>query len=154
MRAVVQRVSRASVRVGDREIARIARGLLLLVGFSASDGEDVIHWMARKVASLRIFEDDRGKMNLDYREVGGKLLVVSQFTLYGDCSKGKRPGFDRCAPAEEAAGLYRRFLEALEREAPGDVASGEFQAHMEVEFVNDGPVTLIIDKEAGGSEEA
>lgn len=148
MRAVVQRVSRARVKVDDREVARIGRGLAVLVGFTKSDDGDVLRWMARKILSLRLFEDDAGKMNLDLAAIGGDVLVVSQFTLYGDCSKGRRPSFDKSAPTELAADLYARFQEIIQRDAPGKVGSGVFQARMQVSLVNDGPVTLIVDKES------
>ncbi len=148
MRAVVQRVSRAAVTVDDREVARIGRGLAVLVGFMKSDDEDTLRWMARKILSLRLFEDDAGKMNLDLAAIGGDVLVVSQFTLYGDCNKGRRPSFDKSAPTELAADLYARFQEIVRQEAPGEVGSGVFQARMQVSLVNDGPVTLIVDKES------
>lgn len=148
MRVVIQRVKGASVRVGGEEISRIGRGLLVLVGFSASDTNEVLQWMAQKIVSLRVFNDDDGKMNRDLKAVGGRLLVVSQFTLYGDCRKGTRPSFDKSAPADLAEALYDRFLEILEELMPEHVSSGVFQEHMEVGLVNDGPVTLSIDKEA------
>jgi D-tyrosyl-tRNA(Tyr) deacylase len=148
VRAVVQRVSRAAVTVDDQEVARIGRGLAVLVGFTESDDEDALRWMARKILSLRLFEDDAGKMNLDLAAIGGEVLVVSQFTLYGDCKKGKRPSFDKSAPAELAADLYARFQKIIQQAAPGKVGSGVFQARMQVSLVNDGPVTLIVDKES------
>lgn len=148
MRVVVQRVKGASVRVGGEEMGRIGRGLLVLVGFVATDTNEILQWMAQKIVSLRVFNDDNGKMNRDLAAVGGKLLIVSQFTLYGDCRKGTRPSFDKSAPADLAEALYDRFLEILEELVPERVASGVFQEHMEVGLVNDGPVTLSIDKEA------
>lgn len=147
MRAVVQRVSRASVTVADREVGSIARGLLVLAGFRKGDGDESLRWVARKIASLRVFEDEGGRMNLALDAVGGSVLVVSQFTLYGDVRKGARPGFDESAPPEEARALYERFVAALRAELPGRVETGEFQASMEVSLVNDGPVTLVIDKD-------
>lgn len=148
MRAVVQRVRRASVSVEDREVSAIDRGFLVLVGFGREDTDDVVAWMARKVASLRVFEDEGGRMNLPLAAVDGRILAVSQFTLYGDCRKGARPSFEKSAPPEAARALYDRFLDLLEAEAPGRVASGEFQAKMAVSLVNDGPVTLVIEKES------
>ncbi len=147
MRVVVQRVKSAAVKVGDGEIARIGRGFLALAAFSKMDTEEVLQWVARKVAGLRLFEDGEGKMNLDLAAVQGELLVVSQFTLYGDCSKGNRPSFERSARADHAEVLYDRFLEILQEQAPCEIKSGAFQEHMEVELVNDGPVTVILEKE-------
>jgi D-tyrosyl-tRNA(Tyr) deacylase len=140
-------VKEASVRVAGSDVARIERGLLVLVAFKAGDNEKSLRWMARKVSSLRVFEDDDGKMNLGLEAVQGKLLVVSQFTLYGDCNKGKRPSFVDSAPPDIAAALYDKFLIILREEASCDVESGTFQAKMHVALVNDGPVTLVIDKE-------
>jgi len=148
MRVVVQRVKGASVRVGGAEMARIPKGLLLLVGFVEEDNEDVLQWMGKKIVSLRVFEDDEGKMNLDVEEVNGRILVVSQFTLYANCNKGKRPSFERSAPADMAEVLYDRFVEVLGERTPVKVETGVFQAHMEVGFINDGPVTLVLDKES------
>ncbi len=148
MRAVVQRVASASVSVDTREIARIDRGLLVLVGFGRGDTDASLAWMARKVASLRIFEDaGTGRMSLGLDAVDGSVLVVSQFTLYGDVNKGARPSFDASAPPDDARALYDRFVAALRELLPGRVATGEFQASMQVSLVNDGPVTLVIDKE-------
>lgn len=149
MRAVIQRVSRASVRVDGEELGAIDKGLVVLAGFTDSDSDDVIRWMARKVLSLRIFEDPDGKMNLDLTDVGGRILVVSQFTLYGDCRKGKRPGFDKSASPDVAEAMYDYFVEVLREEAPFEIETGVFQEHMEVSLVNDGPVTLLLEKEAG-----
>ena len=148
MRVVVQRVKGSAVRVDGNEIARIGRGLLVLVGFASSDTNEVIEWMARKILSLRVFSDADGKMNLNLDAVGGDILLVSQFTLYGDCNKGTRPSFDKSAPADLAEVFYDRFFEILSEAVPNKVKSGVFQAHMEVGLVNDGPVTLTIDKEA------
>lgn len=148
MRVVVQRVLEASVSVDGNTTGAIGRGFLVLAGFTRSDNEEVLRWMARKIVSLRVFDDHEGKMNLGLDSVGGALLVVSQFTLYGDCRKGKRPGFDRSAPPETAETLYEKFVSCLREESPGDVQTGVFQAHMKVSLVNDGPVTLIIEKEA------
>lgn len=148
MRAVVQRVEKAAVHVAGDEVARIGRGLLVLAGFTHGDNDTVLEWMARKITSLRVFEDEAGRMNLDLAAVGGEVLVVSQFTLYGDCDKGKRPSFGRSAPAGVAERLYARFADRIAARAPGRVATGVFQAHMAVSLVNDGPVTLTIEKEA------
>ncbi len=146
MRVVLQRVSRARVTVDGRVTGEIGRGLLLLVGFTAADREDALAWMAEKVRGLRIFPDDAGKMNRSLDEVGGGVLVVSQFTLYGDTRKGWRPSFVDAAPPERAIPLYERFVALLRAGAPGPVATGEFGAMMDVELVNDGPVTLMLER--------
>ena len=148
MRAVIQRVKGASVRIGGDEMSRIAKGLLVLVAFAETDSEEELQWMARKIPSLRVFEDEDGKMNLDLEEISGRLLVVSQFTLYGDCRKGKRPSFTGSASPDMAEVLYDRFIEILQETAPCEIATGAYQAHMEIGLINDGPVTLILDKEA------
>jgi D-aminoacyl-tRNA deacylase len=145
MRLLLQRVSRAEVRVGDRVTGRIARGYLLLVGFTHTDAIEQVTWMADKVVGLRLFADAEDKMNLSLAEVGGALLVVSQFTLYGDAAKGRRPSFIDAARPEVAIPLYERFL-ALLRERGVSVESGEFGAMMDVELVNDGPVTLWLER--------
>ena len=147
MRAVVQRVSSASVEVDGRTVASIGRGLLVLLGVAQGDGERQAEWLADKIAGLRIFEDEAGKMNLSVQDVGGSALVVSQFTLLGDCRKGRRPSFSDAAPPEEADRLYQRFVERA-RGAGLRVETGVFQAHMGVHLVNDGPVTLVLDTEA------
>jgi D-aminoacyl-tRNA deacylase len=144
MRAVVQRVSRAAVRVDGAVTGEIARGLLVLLGVADGDGEDEARWMADKVAALRIFEDEAGKMNRAVAEAGGGVLVVSQFTLLGDARKGNRPSFTGAASPEAANALYRRFCAAL-REKGLTVGEGVFRAHMDVELVNDGPVTILLD---------
>jgi D-tyrosyl-tRNA(Tyr) deacylase len=145
MRAVVQRVSRASVTVGGEVVGRIERGLLVLLGVAPDDTPEHVRWLADKVVGLRIFRDDEGKMNRDVVEVGGGVLVVSQFTLYGDCSKGKRPSFISAARPEVAIPLYEAFINAVK--ALGvPVSAGEFGADMSVELVNEGPVTLIVEK--------
>jgi D-tyrosyl-tRNA(Tyr) deacylase len=145
MRVVLQRVSRARVTVDGRTTGEIGRGLLLLVGFRDGDGEEALAWMADKVVGLRIFADDEGKMNRSLDEVDGALLVVSQFTLYGDARKGRRPSFVEAARPEAAIPLYERFV-ALLRATGRPVATGEFGATMEVELVNDGPVTLVLER--------
>jgi D-tyrosyl-tRNA(Tyr) deacylase len=145
MRVLVQRVSRAEVRTGDRVAGRIETGLLLLVGFTHADGEAELAWMAEKVLGLRIFGDVEGKMNLALAEAGGALLVVSQFTLYGDARRGKRPSFVDAARPEVAVPLYERFV-AMLRARGAAVHTGEFGAMMDVELVNDGPVTLWLER--------
>ena len=146
MRVVVQRVSRAEVRVDGRVTGKIEQGLLLLVGFKADDTEASLSWMAEKVVGLRIFSDDEGKMNRALTDVGGGLLVVSQFTLYGDVQKGRRPSFIDAAPPPIAIPLYEHFVALLRAQAPGPVETGEFGAMMDVELVNDGPVTLLLER--------
>jgi D-tyrosyl-tRNA(Tyr) deacylase len=145
MRVLVQRVTRAEVRVGGEAVGRVGAGLLLLVGFTHHDDEGRLAWMAEKVLGLRIFPDEEGRMNRALTENGGGLLVVSQFTLYGDARKGKRPSFVDAARPEVAVPLYERFV-ALLREAGVEVGTGTFGAEMEVELVNDGPVTLWLER--------
>ncbi|PYP80635.1 MAG: D-tyrosyl-tRNA(Tyr) deacylase [Gemmatimonadetes bacterium] len=145
MRVVLQRVSRAEVRVGDRVTGHIGRGFLLLVGFTHDDGEAALVWMADKVIGLRLFADAEDKMNLALADVGGALLVVSQFTLYGDAVKGRRPSFIDAARPETAVPLYERFVTLL-RERVDRVETGEFGAMMDVDLVNDGPVTLLLER--------
>lgn len=145
MRVVVQRVSRASVRVGGSVVGGIERGLLALAAFAPGDGEEELAWMAEKLWNLRVFPDREGRMNVGLGEAGGGLLVVSQFTLYGDVSRGRRPSFVGAAPPERARELYDRFVAAC-RSRGEPVESGEFGAMMEVELVNDGPVTLVVDR--------
>lgn len=145
MRIVLQRVSRAKVTVDGRITGEIGRGLLLLAGFTEGDGEEALAWMAKKVVQLRIFPDDEGKMNCSVEEAEGALLVVSQFTLYGDARKGNRPSFIDAARPETAIPLYERFVEML-RATGRPVATGEFGAMMDVELVNDGPVTLVLER--------
>jgi D-tyrosyl-tRNA(Tyr) deacylase len=144
MRAVVQRVNRAHVTVDGDVVGRIERGLLVLLGVSRTDTVDQARWLAEKVVGLRIFEDADGKMNLAVADVAGGVLVVSQFTLYGDCSKGRRPSFVDAAPPETAIPLYEAFVNAVKAQGI-PTATGRFRAMMEVELVNDGPVTLIVD---------
>jgi D-aminoacyl-tRNA deacylase len=152
MRVVLQRVSRAEVRVGGKRVGAIGRGFMVLAGFAPSDTAEELAWMTDKVLGLRVFADQEGKMNLALADVGGALLVVSQFTLYGDARKGRRPSFIEAAPPAVAVPLYERFV-ALLRERGGhgtaggvQVATGEFGAMMEVELVNDGPVTLLLER--------
>ncbi|HEY6853674.1 MAG TPA: D-aminoacyl-tRNA deacylase [Gemmatimonadales bacterium] len=149
MRAVLQRVSRAEVRVAGQATGRIERGLLVLAGFAPTDGDEQLAWMADKILGLRVFGDADGKMNLALADVGGAVLVVSQFTLYGDAAKGRRPSFIAAAPPETAIPLYEKFVTLLRERGAGSgisVATGEFGAMMDVELVNDGPVTLILEK--------
>lgn len=144
MRAVVQRVASASVRVDSRTIGTIDRGLLVFAGVEKGDGPDDIEYVASKIAGLRIFDDAAGKMNLSVSDAGGALLVVSQFTLCGDCRRGRRPSFDDAEPPASAKPMYEALLTAL-RGLQLKVETGEFQAHMAVELVNDGPVTILLD---------
>ena len=145
MRVVVQRVSRAAVTIDDKIVASIDRGLLVLVGFTPGDTAAAVDWMAEKLIGLRVFEDDANKMNRSVVDVGGAVLVVSQFTLYGDVSRGRRPSFVAAAAPDEAIPLYDAFVAALRaRDVP--VETGEFGAMMDVALVNDGPVTLVIDR--------
>jgi D-tyrosyl-tRNA(Tyr) deacylase len=144
MRAVVQRVSRAQVPVAEEVVGRIDRGFLVLLGVADGDTADDADYLASKIAGLRVFEDGQGKMNLALADVGGAMLVVSQFTLLGDCRKGRRPGFDRAARPEVADPLYQHFVARVEEQGI-PVATGRFQQHMDVELVNDGPVTLLLD---------
>ncbi len=145
MRVLLQRVARAEVRVGGRVAGRIDRGFCLLVGFTTTDTALQVDWMAEKVSGLRLFGDEEGKMNLGLSDVSGAVLVVSQFTLYGDTAKGRRPSFVDAARPEQAIPLYEGFVSGL-RERGLTVETGEFGAMMEVELVNDGPVTLWIER--------
>jgi len=147
MRVVLQRVARASVAIGGRTVGEIGPGFCLLVGFTHGDTETQVTWMAEKVVGLRLFSDAEGKMNLGLAEVGGGLLVVSQFTLYGDAAKGRRPSFIDAARPEVAIPLYERFVAEL-RAKGVPVATGEFGADMQVEILNDGPVTLLLERTA------
>lgn len=143
MRAVFQRVKRASVTAEGREISSIGRGALVLLGVGKDDTEKDALYMAEKLAGLRVFPDDTGRMQLSLVDVAGQVLVVSQFTLYGDVKKGKRPGFDGAAPPEKGEELYEKVIEFL-RAMGLEVKTGKFGAHMDVELVNDGPVTILI----------
>ncbi len=147
MRVVLQRVSRASVTIEGRVAGAIGPGFCLLVGFTHGDTSAQVDWMAEKIGGLRLFSDADGKMNLGLAEVGGAILIVSQFTLYGDAAKGRRPSFIDAARPETAIPLYEAFVAAL-RSRGFDVATGEFGAMMQVELVNDGPVTLILERTA------
>lgn len=144
MRAVVQRTGWSEVSVNGDCVGRAAAGLTVLLGVGLEDTETDVNYMADKIANLRIFEDDAGKMNRSVLDVSGQILAISQFTLYGDCRKGRRPGFDQAAPAEQAKVLYEKFVEQL-RAKGIVVACGQFQAEMKVTLENQGPVTLLID---------
>ena len=145
MRVLLQRVSRAEVRVDGRVVGHIGAGFLVLVGFTASDGDEQIAWMTDKIVGLRIFSDAEQKMNLALADVGGAVLVVSQFTLYGNAEKGRRPSFIDAARPEQAIPLYERFVASF-RERGVTTETGEFGAMMDVELVNDGPVTLWLER--------
>ncbi len=149
MRVVLQRVSRAAVRVDGKTVGEIGVGFLVLAGFAPTDNDAALEWMADKILGLRLFGDDEGKMNRDLAGVGGALLVVSQFTLYGDARKGRRPSFIDAAPPEVAIPLYQQFVAILKEHGARSnivVTTGEFGAMMDVELVNDGPVTLLLEK--------
>ncbi len=145
MKAVIQRVKWARVSVDERVVGKINRGIVILLGVSKSDDEEKARWLARKCAELRIFEDSQGLMNLGLKDVDGEALVVSQFTLYGDCEKGRRPSFTEAAPRDLALKLYQVFVDAIRQEGI-HTETGEFQAKMLVEIANDGPVTLIVER--------
>jgi D-tyrosyl-tRNA(Tyr) deacylase len=144
MRAVIQRVNHAEVTVAGTQVAAIGRGILALVAISRQDTTVDLEWMARKIAELRIFDDAEGKLNLSLLDVHGELLLVSQFTLYGDCRKGRRPSYSAAAPPGDAERMYDEFLRAVRRIVPG-AQSGRFQAMMDVTLLNSGPVTLIVE---------
>ena len=146
MRAVVQRVSRASVAVGGEVVGSVGTGLLVLLGIGRGDEEADGRWICDKLLKLRIFEDTAGRMNRNVAEAGGGILLVSQFTLYGDVGRGNRPGFDDAAPPEIAEALYGKAVEYLRAVSPVPVATGVFRASMEVSLVNDGPVTLLLER--------
>jgi len=150
MRAVIQRVGRAEVRVEGQVVGRTGRGLLVLVGFGTGDTPETVEAMAEKIVNLRVFDNEQGKMDRSILEMGGGLLVVSQFTLYGDCRHGRRPSYSKAASPESARPLYKAFLIALQDLVCASnisLSEGQFQAMMELESVNDGPVTLLLDSE-------
>jgi len=149
MRALLQRVTQARVLVDDIAVGEIGGGLLVLLGVAKSDTAADAEFLVEKILNLRVFEDADGKMNRSLLDTGGSLLTVSQFTLYGDCRKGRRPSFDAAAPPEQARALYEAFVE-IARRSPLRVETGVFRAHMDVSLVNDGPVTLML--ETGGNE--
>ncbi len=146
MKIVIQRVKSAAVKIGGKQYSSINVGYLLLIGFSYSDDEDILLPMAKKLLELRINEDSQGKMNLSIIDIGGEILSVSQFTLYADCKKGRRPSFTNACPADKASQLYDKFNDIL-KESGLKVETGMFQAFMEVELINDGPVTVILDSD-------
>jgi len=146
MKAVIQRVSEARVNVGHKTISQIGPGLLVLLAVTHQDTEKEAEWLAEKIVNLRIFSDENGKMNLSVKDKKGSLLVVSQFTLYGDVQKGKRPSFIKAAPPEQAENLYNLFIEKVKDNKEISIKSGRFGAMMNVSLVNDGPVTLIVEK--------
>ncbi len=148
MRVVVQRIASATVRIGEETVAAVGPGLLLYVAFRTRETERDLAWMAEKVAHLRIFEDAAGKLNRSILETGGEVLVVSEFTLYGDARRGRRPSFDASAPAAEARPLFAKFVDKLAAEGL-IIQTGRFQATMQVDSVNDGPVTLVLDTREG-----
>lgn len=145
MKIVLQRVSRASVTVKDEVIASISKGLLILFGAEKEDDNEKVSFLAEKTLNLRIFSDEKGKMNLSCLDIGGEVLVVSQFTLAGDCTKGRRPGFDNAAAPEVAQSLYQNYIQQI-LDSGLKVASGEFGADMQVELINDGPVTFTLER--------
>lgn len=144
MKAVIQRVTQSAVHVNDKAIGAIAQGVMVLLGVAQRDRQKEADWLVEKIVNLRIFEDDKGKMNRSLIDVQGSMLVVSQFTLYGDCRKGRRPSFVKAAPAAHAEALYDYFVERA-KALDIKVATGKFQAMMQVSLVNDGPVTLIVE---------
>ena len=145
MRAVVQRVSEASVRIEGKELRETGAGLMILLGVAPGDEKPDADWLASKIAGMRIFEDAGGKMNLSLKSTGGSALIVSQFTLLASTRKGNRPSFDSAAPPPEAIPLYEYFVEMMDQDIPGIVRTGEFGASMQVSIVNEGPVTIVID---------
>lgn len=146
MRAVIQRVTKGSVTVGDEKVGTVDQGLVVLLGVGKNDTEEDSRYLAEKIANLRIFEDAEGKLNLSVIDIGGGILAISQFTLYGDCRKGRRPGFSEAAPAEQAVSLYENFVHEL-RKIGLKVSTGRFQTTMLVEIYNDGPVTMLLDSQ-------
>ena len=149
MKAVIQRVAEASVSIKDdaeslKELNKIEKGLVVLLGVGREDGEEDAEYLAEKIANLRIFPDESDRMNLSVLDVGGEILVISQFTLYGDCRKGRRPDFTFAAPIDKAQGLYEKFIEKMKTRGV-KVKSGEFQARMLVDIHNDGPVTILLE---------
>jgi D-tyrosyl-tRNA(Tyr) deacylase len=146
MKALIQRVNYASVTVEGKIIGKIGKGILIFFGVGKEDTEKELNWIGEKVLRLRLFEDENGKMNKSIKDVNGDILIVSQFTLYGDCKKGTRPSFTEAAGAEKGRECYEKFLCYLKHNFEGKVESGEFGADMKVELLNDGPVTLMVEK--------
>jgi D-tyrosyl-tRNA(Tyr) deacylase len=145
MRAVIQRVSSCVLYIGDNEYSRIGSGLLILLGIEEADNADDIEWLSAKITGLRLFDDDKGVMNLDVTEISGEIMVVSQFTLHASIRKGNRPSYTKAARPEIAKPAYEAFIQSIETNIGYQVATGEFGAHMEIALVNDGPVTILID---------
>ena len=145
MRLIIQRVKKASVTVDEKEISKISRGLLVLVGITHNDSEEIADYLVNKLVNLRIFEDENGKLNLSLKDINGELLLVSNFTLYADCSKGTRPSFKNAAGSEFAENLYNYFVKKCENFVPR-VEEGSFGSYMQVNLVNDGPVTMVMEK--------
>ncbi len=145
LKVVIQRVSQSSVTVEDKVVGSIDKGLTVLLGVGHEDTGEDINYLVDKILNLRIFEDEQGKMNLSLMDVGGQLLIISQFTIYGDCRKGRRPSFINAAPPQKANELYLAFAQACKQKGVENVQTGEFGAHMKVSIVNDGPVTLLLD---------
>ena len=152
MRAVIQRVSKACVTIGHKETATIGRGLLIFLGVEAGDTSVDVQWLAGKIARLRIFRDEQGRMNKDIQEIRGEMLVVSQFTLFADTQKGNRPSFFQAAKPDEAIPRYEEFLEKIELLTKSAPAHGTFAADMQVALINDGPVTILIDSQESMKE--
>ena len=144
MRALLQRVSKASVLVEEERVGEIGHGLVVLLGVHTSDTGADLNWLADKIVNLRVFADSEGKMNKSLADIDGEMLIVSQFTLYGDCRKGRRPGYSEAAPPEKAAAMYEQFISEVNSRGI-KTASGRFQAYMQLSLVNDGPVTLMLD---------
>lgn len=147
MKAVIQRVSEASVTIDDKETRSTAAGLMILLGISPDDNSSDIDWLAGKIAGMRIFTDSKGKMNLSVQDIGGELLIVSQFTLFASTRKGNRPSFSLSAPPETAIPLYKTFVSEIRSKTGLRVETGQFGASMEVKLCNDGPVTIVIDSQ-------
>ncbi len=146
MRAVIQRVKMAKVIVNNKIVSEIGKGMLVLLGIGKEDEEKDFEYISRKLASLRIFEDENSKFNLSVTEINGEILIVSQFTLYGDCRKGRRPSFDGAESVERSYEIYKNFINYFKKNYPEiPIKEGVFQAHMEVELINDGPVTFLLD---------
>jgi len=147
VRALIQRVDKSSVKINGKTYSSINKGILVFVGIKQSDDEKIIDWMIKKIINLRIFEDENGKMNLSVKDIKGEILIVSQFTLYGNCKKGNRPNYTDAAKPEIARQIYENFLDKLKKVYPYKVASGIFGAMMEIELINNGPVTLFIERD-------
>ena len=146
MRAVIQRVKRAKVVVNNETVSEIGKGMLVLLGIGKGDNEKDFEYISRKLATLRIFEDDKSKFNLSVQDIKGEILIVSQFTLFGDCRKGRRPSFDEAESVEKSQKIYNNFIDFFKKNYPQiPLKEGVFQAHMEVELINDGPVTFLLD---------